>query len=83
MKKTITLILALTLMVSMLTGCGSKDSKDEGKTLHVYCFGDYFDPELEAEFEEKTGYDVVVDLFDTNDDTDAPPSSIRFQAVNA
>ena len=36
--------------------------------LYVYCFGDYFDPELVAEFEEKTGYKVTVDYFDTNEE---------------
>ncbi len=37
-------------------------------TVYVYCFGDYFDPELEYQFEEETGYDVVIDLFDTNEE---------------
>lgn len=68
MKKIITLFLSLMLMISLLAGCGGRDSKDEGKTLHVYCFGDYFDPDLEEKFEEETGYDVVVDLFDTNEE---------------
>ena len=68
MKKIITLVLSLMLMISLLAGCGGRDSKDEGKTLHVYCFGDYFDPDLEEKFEEETGYDVVVDLFDTNEE---------------
>lgn len=36
--------------------------------LYVYCFGDYFDPELVQEFEEKTGYKVTVDYFDTNEE---------------
>ena len=68
MKKIITLVLSLMLMISLLAGCGGRDSKDEGKTLHVYCFGDYFDTDLEEKFEEETGYDVVVDLFDTNEE---------------
>ena len=36
--------------------------------LYVYCFGDYFDPELVEEFEAKTGYKVTVDYFDTNEE---------------
>lgn len=68
MKKITALILMLALMTSMLAGCGSKNSETDDKTLHVYCFGDYFDPELEEQFEEETGYNVVVDLFDTNEE---------------
>ena len=68
MKKVTVLILVLALMTSMLAGCGSKNSETDDKTLHVYCFGDYFDPELEDQFEEETGYNVVVDLFDTNEE---------------
>ncbi len=44
---------------------GTSDHKGE---LYVYCFGDYFDPELLEEFEEKTGYKVTVDYFDTNEE---------------
>lgn len=51
----------------MFAGCGKKDAEADN-TLYVYCFGDYFDPELQYEFEEQTGYKVVVDLFDTNEE---------------
>lgn len=66
MKKILTVFLTLAMSLTLFAGCGG--SKDDGKTLYVYCFGDYFDPELQYEFEELTGYKVVVDLFDTNEE---------------
>ena len=51
-----------------MAGCGSQEAGGEKGTVYVYCFGDYFDPELEYQFEEETGYDVVIDLFDTNEE---------------
>lgn len=66
MKKILTVLLILVMVLTILTGCGG--GADDGKTLYVYCFGDYFDPELVYEFEEETGYKVVVDLFDTNEE---------------
>lgn len=68
MKKIAAVMMSLVMVVTLLAGCGSKDGGGEKGTLNVYCFGDYFDPELEARFEEETGYDVVVDLFDTNEE---------------
>lgn len=44
---------------------GNNNNKDE---LYVYCLGDYFDPALVEEFEERTGYKVTVDYFDTNEE---------------
>lgn len=43
----------------------SGDSKGE---LYVYCFGDYLDPSLISTFEEESGYTVVIDYFDTNEE---------------
>lgn len=43
----------------------SGDSKGE---LYVYCFGDYLDPSLISKFEEESGYTVVIDYFDTNEE---------------
>lgn len=67
MKKILTLMLIAVMCFGLFAGCGG--SKEDAKgTLYVYCFGDYFDPALQAEFEEKTGYKLVVDLFDTNEE---------------
>ena len=72
LRKITALLLAMVLAVGLMAGCGGGDGKggaadDKGK-VYVYCFGDYFDPELEYEFEEATGYDVVIDYFDTNEE---------------
>ena len=70
MKKIIALLLAAVMALALLTGCGQDGETEAGEkgTVYVYCFGDYFDPELEYQFEEETGYDVVIDLFDTNEE---------------
>lgn len=68
MKKLVTVLLVAVMALSLLTGCGGKSAGGENGTLYVYCFGDYFDPALQYEFEEQTGYKVVVDLFDTNEE---------------
>lgn len=67
MKKILTTALIAIMCFTMFAGCGKKDAEADN-TLYVYCFGDYFDPELQYEFEEQTGYKVVVDLFDTNEE---------------
>lgn len=68
MKKIIVLLLITVMAVGLMAGCGSQEAGGEKGTVYVYCFGDYFDPELEYQFEEETGYDVVIDLFDTNEE---------------
>lgn len=68
MKKIIAIMLAMVMSVALLTGCGGSKAGGENGTLYVYCFGDYFDPQLQYEFEEETGYKLVVDLFDTNEE---------------
>lgn len=69
MKKIFAIVLSLGLILGAmtLTGCGGGDSADGGQ-VKILCFGDYFDPELEARFEEATGMDAVIDYFDTNEE---------------
>ena len=43
----------------------SGDSKGE---LYIYNFGDYLEPEVIEIFEEQTGYTIVMDYFDTNEE---------------
>ncbi|MBQ2304865.1 MAG: extracellular solute-binding protein, partial [Firmicutes bacterium] len=40
----------------------------ENGVVYVYNFGDYIDPELTEQFFEETGYTVVCDYFDTNEE---------------
>ncbi len=42
-------------------------AQDQGQ-VYVYCFGDYIDPDLVDQFEEETGYEVIIDYFDTNEE---------------
>ncbi|MBS4750146.1 extracellular solute-binding protein [Granulicatella sp. zg-ZJ] len=44
---------------------------DAQKPLYIFNWGDYIDPELIKEFEEKTGYSVVYETFDSNDAMEA------------
>lgn len=46
---------------------GSLSSDSKGK-VYIYNFGDYIDPDLVDEFQEETGYTVVSDYFDTNEE---------------
>ncbi|MGN0720733.1 MAG: PotD/PotF family extracellular solute-binding protein [Anaerovoracaceae bacterium] len=68
LRKGLTLALAVILTLGLVTGCGGGSKAGENGQIYVYCFGDYIDPELEYEFEEATGYDVVIDYFDTNEE---------------
>lgn len=40
----------------------------ENGVVYIYNFGDYIDPDIVEEFEEETGYSVVMDYFDTNEE---------------
>lgn len=68
LRKGLTLALAVILILGLVTGCGGGSKAGENGQVYVYCFGDYIEPELEYEFEEVTGYDVVIDYFDTNEE---------------
>jgi spermidine/putrescine transport system substrate-binding protein len=39
----------------------------DDKTLHIYTWADYTNDELAAQFTEKTGIDVVIDIYDSNE----------------
>lgn len=60
MIKRIIPILCIIMISICLSSCGNSKNK-----IHIYCYGDYFDPEIINEFEEKTGIKVVVDTYDT------------------
>ncbi|MBR4862330.1 MAG: extracellular solute-binding protein [Firmicutes bacterium] len=69
-------IIALGLCLCLMLGFSAKISFFKGAAaagdtrgeLYIYCFGDYLDPDLIEEFEERTGYAVVMDYFDTNEE---------------
>ncbi len=47
---------------------GMNSSTGEKGELYIYNFGDYIDPDLVEAFEEETGYSVIMDYFDTNEE---------------
>lgn len=62
MKKCKWLLAALLLLMGVLcTGCRSGENGE----VYVYSYGDYFDQETIASFEEETGIRVIQDTFDT------------------
>ena len=63
--------LALAFLVGVLglnSYAGSLVGAQDQGQVYVYCFGDYIDPELVDKFEEETGYEVIIDYFDTNEE---------------
>ena len=66
MKKFTALLLCGVLAASVLTGCGSENSGENG-SVYVYNWGEYIDPDTLTMFEEETGIHVVYDEFETNE----------------
>ncbi|MDO4765981.1 MAG: spermidine/putrescine ABC transporter substrate-binding protein [Eubacteriales bacterium] len=62
-KKITTLLLVLCLFAG-LTAC----SKEDQKTITIFNWGDYINPDLLEEFEKETGIHVVYDTFASNED---------------
>ena len=60
MKKLIMGSLILLLLLTM-TGCRSGENGE----VYVYSYGDYYDPEVVADFEADTGIRVIQDTYDT------------------
>ena len=73
MKKLIMGSLLLLLLLTM-TGCRSGENGE----VYVYSYGDYYDPEVVADFEADTGIRVIQDTYDTAEEK--PRSMI--QAMN-
>lgn len=67
MKKTVALLLTLSLAVLPLTACGSASSSGSNGEVVVYNWGEYIDPDTISMFEEKTGIKVIYDEFETNE----------------
>ena len=67
MKKTVALLLTLSLAVLPLTACGSASSSGSNGEVVVYNWGEYIDPDTISMFEEETGIKVIYDEFETNE----------------
>lgn len=66
MKKFIAALLCGALATSLLAGCGSSSSGENGE-VYVYNWGEYIDPETITMFEEETGIKVIYDEYETNE----------------
>ncbi|MBR0374579.1 MAG: spermidine/putrescine ABC transporter substrate-binding protein [Mogibacterium sp.] len=68
MKKKIAvigLVFAMVFTMTALTSCGGGSGAGENGEVYVYCYGDYFDPEIIEDFEAETGIKVILDSYDT------------------
>ncbi len=59
-----TIIGAQSLLIS---GCAAPASRRDPKRLNIYCWADYFPPDLLTEFERRTGLRVTYDTFASNE----------------
>ena len=66
MKKFIVSLIAISMAMTCLIGCGKKESSSGGEVV-VYNWGEYIDPEVITMFEEETGIKVIYDEFETNE----------------
>lgn len=64
----ISILLIVSMLVALRFTPSTPGEKGEKGTVYVYNFGDYIDPELTERFFEETGYSVVCDYFDTNEE---------------
>ena len=69
-KRTVIIIvcLALTVFIAFNVTPATPGEVAENGVVYIYNFGDYIDMDLIDEFEEETGYTVVMDYFDTNEE---------------
>lgn len=67
MKVGIGFLCTALILCTVFFNSSSKSGLYEGQTLHVYMPGEYINEEIVYSFEEETGADVVIDLFDSNE----------------
>ena len=78
MKKTLALILGLTLTAGLLSGCvgtretttdteGNSSAETSGGVVNVYNWGEYIDESVLTDFEEATGIKVNYQMYDSNE----------------
>lgn len=67
MRRILTLFCIMTLVLGSLTACGGGGGEDSAGELYIYNYGEYFDPDALAQFEEETGIKVTYDEYETNE----------------
>lgn len=66
-KRMIAVLCVLCLVTGSLCACGDKGNGESAGELYVYNWGEYFDPDALAMFEEETGIKVTYDEYETNE----------------
>ena len=64
MKKTVAVLLALTMCLGVLSACGQEKGSSDGGTLNLYTWAGMFDPDVIEGFEKETGIKVNYVNFD-------------------
>ena len=64
LKRTLALTLSASMVLGLLSGCGSDASAN---VLNVYNWGEYIDTDLLDRFEQETGIKVIYNTFDSNE----------------
>lgn len=62
MKKFVAIAMTLATVAATMCSCGKPK-----RTLHLYNWSDYVDPEIIEEFEDKFNCNVITDTFDSNE----------------
>lgn len=69
MKKIITLVILISLVILALAACASAGGDQElAEELNLYNWSEYIDPDVLAEFEEEYGVKVIEDTFSSNEE---------------
>ncbi|MCD2491799.1 spermidine/putrescine ABC transporter substrate-binding protein [Lacrimispora sp. NSJ-141] len=66
-KKIMIFVLAVSLCLSCLAGCGGGKKNSKG-VVKIYNWGEYIDEEVIQQFEDETGIEVIYDTFETNEE---------------
>lgn len=67
MRRILSLFCIMTLVLGSVTACGGSGGEKSAGELYVYNYGEYFDPDALAQFEEETGIKVTYDEYETNE----------------
>lgn len=70
MKKLLSFLVGILSLILLLFGISMNSSEKEAtdhKTVTVFNWGDYIDPDLIEQFEKETGYHVNYETFDSNE----------------
>ena len=60
--------IAVLALAAVVGGCSKGTSKDSSKTVTVYMYSEYIDPQLLKDFQAATGIAVRLDVYETTED---------------